>query len=138
MATDVRPASQHASEADRSAHRQGPKPPNVILKVAFIGFAVIAAPAAVVAFFSSSIWPADTGPMLTHTVRPGKLVVSVTEQGTLESSNNTEITCKVRGFNTVTWVIPSGSVVQPGDELASGRASCGARRREPVGDPVSL
>ena len=54
---------------------------------------------------------------LTHTVRRGDLIVSVTEQGTLESSNNTEIACKVRGFNTVTWVIPGGTIVQPGDEL---------------------
>jgi multidrug resistance efflux pump len=45
------------------------------------------------------------------------LFVTVTEQGTLESSNNTEIKCKVRGFSTVTWVIPGGTVVKPGDEL---------------------
>ena len=54
---------------------------------------------------------------LTHTVRRGSLKVTITEQGTLESSNNTEIKCKVRGFNTVTWVIPSGTVVEPGDLL---------------------
>ena len=45
------------------------------------------------------------------------MTVSVIEQGTLESSNNTEITNRVRGFNTVTWVIPGGSVVEEGDEL---------------------
>jgi multidrug resistance efflux pump len=54
---------------------------------------------------------------LTHTVARSSLTVSVTEQGTLESSNNTEITCKVRGFNTVTWVVPGGTIVEPGDEL---------------------
>ena len=50
---------------------------------------------------------------LTHTVSRGDLTVSVIEQGTLESSNNTEITCRVGGWNTVTWVIPGGSVVEP-------------------------
>jgi multidrug resistance efflux pump len=35
----------------------------------------------------------------------------------LESSENTEIKCKVRGRNTVLWVIESGTVVKPGDEL---------------------
>ncbi len=54
---------------------------------------------------------------LTHTIQRGDLLVSVTEQGTLESSDNAEIKCKVRGSNTVTWVIESGTIVQPGDEL---------------------
>ncbi len=59
----------------------------------------------------------ESGPKLTHTIARGDLVVTVTEQGTLESSNNTEIKCKVRGFSLVTWVIPGGTVVEPGDEL---------------------
>ncbi len=59
----------------------------------------------------------DSGARLTHTITRGDLLVTVTEQGTLESSDNTEIKCKVRGQNTVTRVIESGSVVQPGDEL---------------------
>jgi multidrug efflux pump subunit AcrA (membrane-fusion protein) len=58
-----------------------------------------------------------TGPRLTHTISRGDLRVTVTEQGTLESSNNTEIKCKVRGFSMVTWVIPGGTLVEPGDEL---------------------
>jgi multidrug efflux pump subunit AcrA (membrane-fusion protein) len=45
------------------------------------------------------------------------LLVTVTEQGTLESSNNTEIKCKVRGDNTIIWVVASGTEVRPGDEL---------------------
>lgn len=53
----------------------------------------------------------------THEVTRGELVVSITEQGTLESSNNTEIKCRVRGFSTVTWIIDSGVVVDKGDEL---------------------
>lgn len=58
----------------------------------------------------------ETG-ALTHTVGRRDLSVSVVEQGTLESSNNTEIRCKVRGYSTVTWVIESGTVVEPGQEL---------------------
>ncbi len=57
------------------------------------------------------------GPKLTHTIRRGELIVSVTEQGTLESSDNTEIKCKVRGNSTVIWVIEGGTEVKPGDEL---------------------
>ena len=54
---------------------------------------------------------------LTHTVERGKLTVSVIEQGTLESSNNTEIKCKVRGFSMVNYVVPTGTVVEAGQEL---------------------
>jgi len=61
--------------------------------------------------------PDAEGPTLTHTVTRGDLVVTVTEQGTLESSNNAEIKCKVRGWSLVTWVIEGGTVVQAGDEL---------------------
>ncbi|MEE2642519.1 MAG: hypothetical protein VX768_17950 [Planctomycetota bacterium] len=54
---------------------------------------------------------------MTHTVARGDLTVTVSEQGTLESSNNTEIKCKIRGFNTVTWVVKVGTLVKEGDEL---------------------
>jgi multidrug resistance efflux pump len=59
----------------------------------------------------------DSGPKLTYTIQRGDLVVTVTEQGLLESAENTEIKCNVRGRNTVIWVIESGTFVQPGEEL---------------------
>ena len=59
----------------------------------------------------------QTDPQPTYTVTRGDLIVTVTEQGTLESAENTEIKCRVRGRNTIIWVIESGSVVKPGDEL---------------------
>ena len=68
----------------------------------------------------AAYWPYgsdQTAKLLTHTIKRGTLTVSVTEQGTLESSNNSEIKCKVRGFSTVTYVVPTGTVVEPGQEL---------------------
>ncbi|MCS7470956.1 hypothetical protein NZK35_30240 [Stieleria sp. ICT_E10.1] len=59
----------------------------------------------------------DSGPKLTHTVSRGDMQVTVTEQGVLESSENTEIKCKVRGQNTVIWVIENGTQVKQGDVL---------------------
>ena len=56
-------------------------------------------------------------PAQIHTITRGDLVVTVIEQGTLESSDNVEIKCRVRGQNTVIWVIESGTEVKPGDEL---------------------
>jgi multidrug efflux pump subunit AcrA (membrane-fusion protein) len=78
------------------------------------GVIVVALAAASMSVATSSN---DTGPKLLHTVKRSDLAVSVTEQGTLESSNNTEIKCKVRGYSTVIWVIEGGTEVKPGDEL---------------------
>ncbi len=76
--------------------------------------AIIAAIAAVVLIPNTT---ADSNPLLTHTISRTNMTVSVIEQGTLESSNNTEIKCKVRGFSTVTYVVPAGTVVEKGQEL---------------------
>ncbi|MCA9130969.1 MAG: HlyD family efflux transporter periplasmic adaptor subunit [Planctomycetales bacterium] len=68
----------------------------------------------------AALWPraaSSSRSYMTHTVRRAALTVSVTEQGTLESSNNTEIKCKVRGFSTVTYVVPTGTVVEAGQVL---------------------
>ena len=54
--------------------------------------------------------------LITYTVRRDDLVVTVLEQGTLESSDNTEIKCQVRGQNTITWVIESGTIVEDGNK----------------------
>jgi multidrug efflux pump subunit AcrA (membrane-fusion protein) len=75
--------------------------------------AVLTSVAALIAGHTSQ----ETGPKLTHTITRGNLLVTVTEQGILESSENTEIKCQVRGYNTVIWVIDSGTLVKPGDEL---------------------
>ena len=79
-----------------------------------VGVAVVASAVAILPGLLST---ADAGTELTHTITRGDLVISVIEQGTLESSNNTEILCKVRGFSMVTWVVEGGTFVQPGDEL---------------------
>ena len=66
----------------------------------------------------SSLLPSSPeGPQLTYQVVFDDLNVTLTEPGTLESSENTEIRCKVRGQNTITSVVESGSIVKEGDEL---------------------
>ncbi len=76
--------------------------------------AFLASAAALIAGATSA---KDTGPKLTHAVALSDLLVTVIEPGTLESRENGEIKCKVRGQNTVIWVVESGTVVKPGDEL---------------------
>jgi multidrug efflux pump subunit AcrA (membrane-fusion protein) len=68
-------------------------------------------------FKLGDIFVQESDSKLTHTITRGDLLVTVTEQGTLESSNNTEIKCKVRGYSTVIWVIEGGTEVEEGDEL---------------------
>jgi multidrug efflux pump subunit AcrA (membrane-fusion protein) len=82
-----------------------------------IAIAMVAAVASVAALIRGAGSSREVGPSLTHTISRGDLVVTVTEHGTLESSENTEIKCKVRGQSTVVWVVESGTVVQAGDEL---------------------
>ena len=54
---------------------------------------------------------------MTHRITRGDLVVTIDEQGILESEENFEIKSKVRGHNAVLWIIESGSFVSKGDEL---------------------
>lgn len=81
-----------------------------------IGLLALAGVAAA-AIMSDSDSQDATGPVSTHTIQRGELLVTVTEQGTLESSNNTEIKCKVRGDNTIISVIESGTQVEEGHVL---------------------
>ena len=76
--------------------------------------------AAVAAFILFFVIPTGGGleqKLITYEVTRGDLVVSVVEQGTLESSENTEIKCQVRGQSTITKVIESGTFVKKGQEL---------------------
>ncbi|MEO1614750.1 MAG: hypothetical protein AAFV88_02810 [Planctomycetota bacterium] len=94
-----------------------PQSNNRIFIRLFVLLGVLAIVGAAVTVGLSSGPSADNASLLTHTISRGKLTVSVTEQGTLESSNNTEIKCKVRGFSVVTYVVPAGTVVEKGQEL---------------------
>ncbi|PAY17486.1 hypothetical protein CKO51_21470 [Rhodopirellula sp. SM50] len=72
---------------------------------------------AAISFFPPAERGSAVDPSTLHTVTRDELVVAITELGTLESSNNTEIKCRVRGDNTITFVIESGTEVAPGDVL---------------------
>ena len=72
--------------------------------------------------YSTSAAPANTevvaeGPRLTYTVPRRNLRLTITEVGTVESADNTELICQVPGRNTVTWVVESGQIVKKGDVL---------------------
>jgi HlyD family secretion protein len=113
--TDFARVSQPAPSPPREAWQDEPSRGwggRILLALVLI--AVIGSAAGLIAYSGR---PEDTGPKLTHTIGRGDLIVSVIEQGTLESSNNTEIKCRVRGYSMVTWVIDGGEIVKEGDEL---------------------
>ena len=110
MATDVISESpMEAGNARQARPRFGPK--------LFLILCAVTVVAVGAAYLPTVIQSEEIGPKLTHKISRGNLIVTVTEQGTLESSNNTEVKCKVRGYSTVTYVIPAGTVVEPGEVL---------------------
>ncbi len=109
MSTDVFP-QQRSNHQSTSPHRWR--------KRGLLTICVVAAVASAVALIPGAISSREIGPRLTHTITRGDLIVTVTEQGTLESAENTEIKCKVRTAAVpINWVIEGGTEVKPGDEL---------------------
>ena len=81
----------------------------VVILVAVVGVAAL--------LIRGSGSPSALGPIRTHVIQRDNLTATVTEQGTLESSDNTEIKCRVRGDSTIIQVIEPGTIVMPGDVL---------------------
>ena len=108
MSDTTSPSSEARQPASPSGDRW------IVRLVVLIGLIAIAGGAATVAI---SPGMSAKKSFLSHKVSRNKLTVSVTEQGTLESSNNTEIKCKVRGYSLVTYVVPAGTIVEKGQEL---------------------
>ena len=87
------------------------------VKRGLIALVLFASVGAIGAVATRSMPKSVEAPELTYKVRRGKLSVTVTENGMVESSNNKEIKCLVKGGSTVLWVIETGTYVKPGDEL---------------------
>ena len=93
MASETLPETlpmQTHTDAERPSRRRWPMRGLIAIAV----FAVLVSATLLIPDADSS---PELGPAMTHTIGRGDLLVIVTEQGTLESSNNTEIKCKVRG-----------------------------------------
>jgi multidrug efflux pump subunit AcrA (membrane-fusion protein) len=116
MATETSPEADRQAELVGSqwhTNARGQWWKRGLVAIGVIGVATVSVAAIMRASSSSS----EFGNMQTHAIKRGELLVTVTEQGTLESSNNTEVKCKVRGDNTIIWVVESGTEVEAGDEL---------------------
>ena len=54
----------------------------------------------------------ETSAHLTHTITRGDLVVTVTEDGNLESAKNVDIKCQVAGGSSILWIVDDGTTGQ--------------------------
>lgn len=90
----------------------------LIFAIVLIGGAVYAG--------SLALKSADDAPrpsMLTHTVQRGQMLVTVTEDGNVESAKNVEIKCQVAGGTSILSIVKDGSQVKQGDKLVELDAS---------------
>ena len=74
------------------------------------------------ATFSALAWRqwggAGEAPAEIVRVRRGDLFKTLVVEGSVESAQNVELKCQIKGGSTLLWVIPDGSHVERGDELA--------------------
>ena len=126
MATDVRseratPKPRVGIKAVGTSRQAGPQstnPRRAWWVRAIAAVVIVAVVATAASFMLGARSPEEVEPKLLHTLARRNLDVTVTEQGTLESSNNTEVRCKVRGANsTIVWIIENGTEVKPDDVL---------------------
>lgn len=73
------------------------------------------------AYAASQYWtkagPAAVEKVLPYNVTRGELLITVVEDGNVESANNVEVKCQVAGGSSILWIIPDGSEVKKGDKL---------------------
>jgi HlyD family secretion protein len=81
-----------------------------------IAAAVALTPAAI-ATIGRRLHPEAVTSGTTHTVKRGDLLITVTEDGSLESAENLDIKCEVQGSTTIVWIIEDGKKVTKGTEL---------------------
>lgn len=74
------------------------------------------------AAFSAVVWRPWAGageqPAEIVRVRRGNLVKTLIVEGSVESAQSVELKCHIKGGSTLLWVIPDGTLVKQGDELA--------------------
>lgn len=64
--------------------------------------------------FSGATSQAD---LSTYTVERGDLLITLTEDGDLESAANIDVKCQVAGGSSILWIVPEGTEVKKGDKL---------------------
>ena len=119
MAGSTRPSAENSTLA-RPGNRQG----NVSVILLFAGvvvFALVAGWLMMGTDFGAMILGSGSASgendKQLHQVRRETLRVTVTEDGNLDSTENTEVKCEIPGGSTILKIIDEGTTVKVGDEL---------------------
>ena len=117
--TNTLPDSQTSLPVDDTVSSGSVRPWSAkrVLASGIIGVGCITGLIWAVSAIAQNFAGADEAEVLTHTISRGDLVVTIVEQGMLESGENLEIKSQVRGWNTVLWIVDSGTFVYEGQEL---------------------
>lgn len=54
---------------------------------------------------------------LTHEVKTDDLLITVTEEGDVESASNVEVKCQVAGGSSILWIVDDGKQVKEGEKI---------------------
>lgn len=67
--------------------------------------------------FGSLVGTASESDAITHTAARDDLLLTVTEDGDLESASNMDVKCEVAGGSTILWIVEDGKQVKKGDVI---------------------
>ncbi len=85
---------------------------------AFVALVVVGLGAAGYAMLTQNLGADDNTGMLTHEVQRRDLLITITEDGYLESASNLDIKCEVAGGSTILEIVEDGKLVEKGELLA--------------------
>ncbi|HEV3137194.1 MAG TPA: HlyD family efflux transporter periplasmic adaptor subunit, partial [Pirellulales bacterium] len=105
--------SSHASSSPRPRRRRIPRWLTLGTVVAVVLVLGVAA-----AVKSDFLTPATTeSKALTEVIHKADMIVSIAEDGNVESAHNVDIKCEVKGGSAILWLIKDGTEVKKDDEL---------------------
>ncbi len=100
---------------DRTASRRGRSTSAIVFTIFVVG--ALAALGGWQLLGSMGDDSAEDQGVLTHVVGRGDMLITVTDDGTLESGSNVDVKCEVAGGATILWIIPDGTEVEAGEKL---------------------
>jgi len=88
-------------------------PWGILIGVAVLGgVAIFALP-----MLSAGFGGPEIDSALTHEAQKDELLITVTEEGNVESASNVDVKCQVAGGSSILWIIPDGEQVKKGDKI---------------------
>lgn len=114
MASTVSSPQKTAAPRPSNANQESKLLGRFLLLLVFIGLAGVAWWGSSRLLTSTESNPSTT---LVHKIGRGEMLVTVTEDGNLESASNIDIKCAVAGGSSILTIVKDGSTVKKGDKI---------------------